>query len=522
MIFRIHGLHPVAVFRVDASRELGMGHLERCLTLARAMKAVGIDVHFISSDCGFQYYKKIRNQSFKLSILKSNINNFGLFDSEDDANQTLEILKNIPAKILVVDHYGIGKSWEEKIRNNVCYLIVIDDLANRTHYCDALIDQNVGKKNRDYEKLVNSKAKLFIGPEYALLRNEFIDHRRKLSEAAGGVTLFDSEDELKILISMGGVDSNNITGRIVAILSTMTIEEKVSFSVLIGQNFPYESDLVRQLRNFPHQITIYKEVDQIADFVHDHCMAIGSGGISALERCSLGIPSILVVLAENQVRGVMAMESIGAAIAICQLECLDLDLPQAIVKMLNRKTRESLREKSMSLVDCYGINRVMDLFWTDSAGSIIAKQFTVDDIDMVYDWSNDPLVRQNSFSQEFISYEEHKNWILKYLKADNNQHRLFILYNNNNAVGLVRLDFCSAFEEWRISYLVAAEFRGKGLSKDILKSALLKFTIDRPDITNLYAEVKYGNKASQKTFSRIGFLKQWSDKEDVLIYRIAL
>ena len=384
MIFRLHGLHPVAAFRVDASREIGMGHLERCLTMARAMKILGIDVHFISTDYGIQYYKKVYDESFKLTLLRAGLNDFGEDKVEKDANQSIEILKKNPAQIAVVDHYGLGKSWEDRVKNNVSYLMVIDDLKNREHSCNALIDQNVGRKVRDYEKLVNREAILLIGPKYALLRNEFICQRRKFSKLAEAVNKPSSKSELKILISMGGVDSSNVTGRVVEILSKMTFDKAVSFSILIGQNFPHEMDIVSKLKNFPHKCSIQKEVRKLANFVQEHSIAIGGAGISALERCSLGIPSILIVLAENQAPGAIAMEKIGAAISLCQLKNLEGDLPPAILKILDIDNRESIRAKSMSIVDCRGVNRIMDLFWTDIPGALIVKQLKVDDVDMMY------------------------------------------------------------------------------------------------------------------------------------------
>jgi UDP-2,4-diacetamido-2,4,6-trideoxy-beta-L-altropyranose hydrolase len=441
---------------------------------------------------------------------------------EVDENQFFEILKKNSAQIVVVDNYGLGKAWEQRLYNYVNNVLVIDDLANREHSCNALIDHNVGRKVEDYEKLVNREAALLIGPEYALLRDEFICHRKKYSEVIEGANKYTPEDELKILISMGGVDSNNVTGRVVAILNKMTFDKKISLSILIGQNFPHEIDVLQKLKDSPHKFIIEKEVRNLANFVKEHSIAIGGAGISALERCSLGVPSVLVVLAENQAPGAMAMEKIGAAIAVRQLENLERDLPHAIKKILDIESRESMRTKSMSLVDCRGLNRVMDLFWTDHPGAVTARQLKFDDIDMVYKWANDVTVRKNSIHQEPISYEEHKKWIKKYLESDNTQHKLFIMNHKNNAIGLVRLDLSPAINSWRISYLVAEEFRGKGLSKLALKSALVKFTNKQLVTTNFYAEVKRDNIYSQKTFSSIGFSKKIPDLEDLLIYRITL
>lgn len=279
------------IIRADATTQIGSGHVMRCLTLAHMLKREGARVAFIGRKMPTAL-EDLVSRDFSLHSLKEPIGLDGSIDSEKDAQLTAEYLDGrAKPDWIVVDNYSIGLEWESQIRPHVKNVMVIDDLANRAHDCDVLLDQNLCPDFQTrYDALVPSRALKLLGPRYALLRPEFYEARSHLRPRDGQVR--------SILVSFGGADPTNETAKALEamlLLGMSGIEVEV---VLGGINPQAESltELCSKLAN----ARVHRHVSNMADLMAKADLAIGAPGTTTWERCLLGLPTITIVLAPNQ------------------------------------------------------------------------------------------------------------------------------------------------------------------------------------------------------------------------------
>ena len=269
-------------FRTDASLEIGHGHVTRCLTLANALRKFGADCNFICKKNKNNLIEKIKTEGFNVYEI-SNL-------KYQDANQTIKILKK---KIdwLIIDHYKIDKDWEKKLRLYAKKIMVIDDLANRQHDCDLLLDQNLilNYKTR-YRNIINKNCKTLLGPQYALLQPEYAKFHKTLPSKTSRVN--------RILVFFGGSDQFNITELV--ILSFLKLNNNsIKLDVVISINNPYLSK-IKLLTKKNKNIKIHNFRSSLASLMIKADISIGACGSTSWERCCLGLPSIVITVAENQ------------------------------------------------------------------------------------------------------------------------------------------------------------------------------------------------------------------------------
>lgn len=296
------------VFRTDASVQIGTGHVMRCLTLADEHARKGNQCHFICRNHQGHLGNLITSNGHELTLLPQSTNvdqqvteSKGSPHSdwlgatwEQDAIQTLEILSSMSADWLVVDHYSLAAEWEREVAKEVGRIMVIDDLADRAHQCDMLLDQNLGRDASDYASLVPEGCTQLIGPTYALLRPEFAAARESSLRRR-------RQPELRrILISLGGVDRTNVTGRILQALVETALPGEMELDIVMGPSAPYLEEVRKQAAQLPFKVTVNVSVSDMADRMSWADLSIGAAGSTSWERCCLGLPSIIVILAENQ------------------------------------------------------------------------------------------------------------------------------------------------------------------------------------------------------------------------------
>ena len=288
--------------RVDASNLIGTGHVVRSITLAERMRTYGIECFFICRSHPGNLISYIRNKNFEVFALPRqegayyqevdsyNIEHLGCH-WQVDAEQTKNILIAAHVDMLIVDHYALDVNWEKSL-NDSCYkLIVIDDLANRKHVCDILIDQNlVHDMDRRYQDLVPEHCMLLLGPTYALLQSSYEKFRKHS---------LPKEKVKKILIYFGGVDSKRLTERsLIAFLRLNYIH--IELHIVISGNSPRKRfiyDLIKGCDN----IHLYTDLPSLAPLMSEVDFCIGAGGTTTWERLCMGLPSLVITSAENQV-----------------------------------------------------------------------------------------------------------------------------------------------------------------------------------------------------------------------------
>ena len=231
-------------------------------------------------------------------------------DVRADADDTCERLSCLSADWLIVDHYGLGSGWEQSIKECCGRIMAIDDLANRDHTVDALLDQNLGRTETDYEARVPHSCKLMMGPRYALLRPEFATLRTKSLSRRGQGCL------RKLLITMGGVDLEDTTGRVLESLEGWGPAASLRVTVVMGPNAPWRDKVMEQVRSLPFQTEVLVNVRNMETLMCDADLAIGAAGTTSWERCCLGLPALQFVLAENQRPIAKALSQAGAALQL--------------------------------------------------------------------------------------------------------------------------------------------------------------------------------------------------------------
>ncbi len=285
------------VFRADASLTIGTGHVSRCLTLAESLKRRGAHITFICATGSHAFVPRLTEVADAIIELPhlaaevegSSDDTWLTVPSTIDAKATIAALDGRPVDWLVVDHYGIDANWESQLRPFVDQVMVIDDLANRKHDCDLLLDQNLpSTRVTNYRELIPDHARICQGPQFALLRQEFSAERQS------GVRI--RSNIKRILISFGGVDSAN--GTEVALNALTNNHPKIEVHVAIGQSHPERQGITR--RCIEAGYTCHIQTQQMARLVAMADLAIGAGGASAWERCFLGLPSIILITAANQ------------------------------------------------------------------------------------------------------------------------------------------------------------------------------------------------------------------------------
>lgn len=358
-------------FRADASIEIGTGHIMRCLALADALRKRGVQCCFIfRTHQGHlrDYIAQHEHEVIELSATE------GCFDAPTypahaawlgvdwsiDAKQTRHALGAQPADWLVVDHYALDRQWEQALKSHCKRLMVIDDLADRQHDCDLLLDQNLGRVAQDYRSLLALETPMLIGPKYALLRPEFAQWRARSLQRRGAQAKLRS-----LLITMGGVDKDNATGKVLEALKYCALHHDVMITVVVGPHGPWIDKVKLQAAQLPWATRVLSGVNNMAQLMTQSDLAIGAAGSTSWERCCLGLPTIQVVLAVNQEAIATALDNAGAAVVI-DVDDLFCALPQLLGEMAKGTRLHAMSSFAGEVTNGTGSNTVADLLLKDS------------------------------------------------------------------------------------------------------------------------------------------------------------
>ncbi len=318
-------------FRADASLQIGTGHVMRCLTLADVLRERGARCSFVCRPHEGHLLALVAQRGHRAIALPELhkcaepkpsdtvhtpwLGTDWATDAQDTQHALTTYMSGLPVDWLVVDHYALDAKWEEALRPQAKRLMVVDDLADRSHACDLLLDQNLGRKEADYYGLNHGKTAILIGPQYALLRPEFAAWRTQ------SLTRRQTNTELRhLLITMGGVDKNNATGQVLAALQSCGLPADLRVTVVMGPHAPWLAQVQAQAMQMPWSTEVLVGVHNMAHLMTESDLAIGAAGGTALERCCLGLPSLVLALAKNQLPSAVALQNAGAAFAIESLQ----------------------------------------------------------------------------------------------------------------------------------------------------------------------------------------------------------
>lgn len=353
-------------FRCDASIQIGSGHVMRCLSLADELARQGAQCFFICREHKGNLIEVLQQRGYQVYVLplendvaiesqgKSALTHSHWLASSQhrDAELSRSVVETLQPDWLIVDHYALDASWEKEMHPFCKKLMVIDDLADRQHACEVLLDQNFGRNPQDYAALTPAECQLLCGSMYALLRPEFAKWREYSLEQRQHNKL------ASILINLGGVDKDNITSKVLKALRTKALPDHCAITVVMGSTSPSIAAVKQQAAIMPWPTAVKVAVDNMAELMANSDLAIGAAGSTSWERCCLGLPTIMLVLADNQ-RGIAdALEKAGAAqrFDLALLESEPLALGHCIASVVT-KLREMSRVAS-SITDGLGASRL--------------------------------------------------------------------------------------------------------------------------------------------------------------------
>jgi UDP-2,4-diacetamido-2,4,6-trideoxy-beta-L-altropyranose hydrolase len=352
--------------RADASLAIGTGHVMRCLVLADALRGRGADVHFLCRALEGHLADLIANRGFAVHLLPPGSDGYvDLSDApphaswlgalpEEDAAACRDIIAAVGgADLLVVDHYALDHQFEAPLRALVRRIMVIDDLADRRHDCDVLLDQNFGSDtDLRYENLIPAGAQLLLGARYAILRHEF---REKRSESLQRRTTPRLEN---ILVFFGGVDSDDKTSQALEGIKKAKLDHTPEVNVVLGSKSPFIDKIQKKTTKMPYKTSIHINTNQMAKLMTEADVSIGAAGTTVLERFCLGLPSIVTPVANNQKEYSIKLRDSDLIIYIED----DFDISSNLSKTLKEISEKKLLEISINtsnICDGNGIHRVL-------------------------------------------------------------------------------------------------------------------------------------------------------------------
>ena len=339
-------------FRVDSSSFIGIGHIKRCLNIAKELEKIGIQSIFICRNFTDNNYQDIIESGFKLILLNRPIiipqenkdeTKWLCVEPDEDANETLNQLSELNCKLVFVDHYGICIEWETQIKNNDIKLIVLDDL-NRKHNTDILVDYSFWKKEKNFFNITNNDCLKLVGKDYMPLSKDFKNISPKHKNFLN----------LTILISFGGFDLEGLTLKTVHALKELN---KLNINKVIIISNKYSERKIQELLDtvsFAYQLHISPSSLGFAYAESDIC--IGSSGVSSFERAYFEIPQLIFVKAHNQVETAKNLSQRNMAVSVCNF--MQSNVTSSIESFINVKNLNKIHKNLKNFINLNGSSKI--------------------------------------------------------------------------------------------------------------------------------------------------------------------
>jgi UDP-2,4-diacetamido-2,4,6-trideoxy-beta-L-altropyranose hydrolase len=479
---------PVIVVRADASASIGGGHVMRCLALANTLRDTGATCWFAGLAETAAAVTALGQSGHRWLVIDPPGNAASLREALADAGLTA-------CNWLIVDHYGWSATDEAACRTWAKNIMVIDDLADRHHDCDVLLDQTFGRAAADYDGLVPASARKLLGAAYALLRPEF-------SVARSGALQRRSRGVLKrVLVTMGLTDAPDATSHVLSAL--LTSEQPIEIDVALGDAAPHLLEVQRLVAQGAGRIELHRDSTAMDTLMTCADFAFGSAGSTSWERCCLGLPTALMTLADNQRQVAERLSAASAAIHLGDLADVS---PHRIVRTVEDLAHDPAQLVAMSLAAatiCDGRGCARVAMWlaperAENGMTIRLRPATAEDCDLLYAWQREPSTRRYMRNTQTPTPEEHRDWLAFRLRDPD--CLLNIIERGEMPVGSLRLDQVEpgAFE---ISIVVGTDFQGQGLGR-----AALTLARRLAPEAELRADVIAGNGPSEALFTAAGFV----------------
>lgn len=501
------------LIRVDGSELIGSGHVMRCLTLANQLTCAGVKCTFAMRDSSEFLVDKVEKLGFTVINFNTDITRerhgseirpWLKVSQVEDCDALASSLNGLVYDWVIVDQYALDECWEQRARKFSKHTMVIDDLVNRRHDADYLLDQTLGRRAEQYKALVSDKCILSLGSTYALLRPEFEFHRiSSLARRESGALS-------TVGISLGGAQNCDLIISFLTAIASHCSTKEFNLNIIVSEaslNLKREVSIMRDVG-----WTISLEIDppDVAAILSESDVVIGAGGTSTWERCALGVPSLLFVIAENQKEIASLMVESKAAMLLSS----ETPFESAVHFLKELKSKpEKLRAMSLAAANiCAGTGaevvakKILENTKLDYAESI--RPVVPADLPVLLQWRNHPEIRAFLTTRHVISWKEHCRW---FLRANGSEKHHILVFSDQNRAGFVQFSIESAGScEWGFYIMPSAP---KGLAMK-LGTAAIEYAFSVLGVTSIKGRVDSKNLASKRFHEKLGFTESLPTRND--------
>ena len=349
------------IIRADASSKIGAGHMLRCLALAQAWEKRGGSSAFLSCCDSIALRRRILDEGFDMIPIEE------AHPDPTDLQSTLNILQQFRTKDsspvsghpsltsfwLALDGYHFDSNYQRTVSNAGYPLLVIDDMGHLPHYhANAVLNQNMHAEDLEYR--CDADTRLLLGTHYALLRKEFLVWRNRERESKGNAR--------KLLITLGGSDANNVTIKVIKALNLIN-DSELEVKIVGGPSNRNMESLKRELSHSTFRFSLLPHVENMTELMAWADMAVSGGGTTCWEMAYMGLPNLIIVLAENQNSVARALDRNGCSIELGKYHELTSErIAEEIEKLMGLEgLRKAMSNAGRHLIDGCGVDRVIDV-----------------------------------------------------------------------------------------------------------------------------------------------------------------
>lgn len=487
-------------FRVDASAQLGTGHAMRCIALAAALRPLGASCVFYSRRLPGDLRGWMTRQGHEVVTLPDSAAKGEAadlppwaVDEDADARETATLVDRQPRPgWMVVDHYGLGSKWETAVKRTAERIAVVDDLADRSHDADILVDQNLQSTPDRYARLVSDRCGQLLGPRHALLRAEFGAARKIRARRLGAAA------RPRVLACVGGTDPRDVLSRVLNAWQGWGGQRPL-LDVAVGATSP-NVDRLRVACAGMEGVSLHVQAGDMAELMAQADLFLGSAGSVSWERCCSGLPAIIGVTAENQRLNNELLGRRRTGVSVGDWTTVPATrIAMLAASLLARPSLlERMSRRASSVCDGRGAQRVAIAML---AHGVRLRGAVADDAERVWSWRDAPSTRRHFTNPRSVPLAEHVAWWSRTLNDP--QRDLLIAEIGPLAVGVLRFDRTDA--EATVSVYLDPDLTGLGLGRRILEAGRRYVASTSPAVTTLIADILPANVASAAAFELAGY-----------------
>lgn len=469
----------------------------RCLALAQAWKRTGGAVTFVMSEGLLGIEARIRSEGFLLQTLSQGV--------EATAHDFVQAALSTGAPIAVLDGYGFGATEQLTLSDAGVRVLTVDDYVHASGYpVRWVLNQNAYAVAEMYAE---TNARLLLGSDFALLRNEFLPWmgwKRSIPDRCR-----------KILITIGGSDPDNLSEKILQSFEFMGRKD-LEIVLVVGGGNPHLATVQAATERCSVPVRIVQSVQDMPALMAGADLAISGAGGTSYELCYMGLPSLLLIIADNQRRTAEKLHQLGVAMNAGASRDFHPESFAGLVTTLleSPQRRDAMSQSGRDLADGLGSERVRAALADRELTLRFARER---DCRLLFEWATDAVARAASFHSDEILWEDHTRWF-----AERLQDRCSVIYIGENAagepVGLVR--FQVKGDRAVLSVNVARNYRGEGWGTELITFSTRKL-VRTKSVEQIQAFVKPGNQASVRLFQAAGFRLAGNERvsgQDALLF----